>query len=142
MKIFCTAACALTVFVLRADAADAYRELWNDRVNAGIDARIEKYRKADAAVGGFAPGVSVRVEQVTHDFKFGAHIFNFDQLGRDDWNARYRATYTNLFNAATVAFYWKDYEPAEGQVRFADGPCDGAAFWNRRRRLRRRRRPR
>ena len=131
MRIFCTAACALAAFVLRADATDAYRELWNDRVNAGIDARIEKYRKADAAVGGFAPGVSVRVEQVTHDFRFGAHIFNFDQLGRDDWNARYRATYTNLFNAATVAFYWKDYEPTEGQVRFADGPCDGAAFWNR-----------
>lgn len=40
MKIFCTAACALAAFVLRADAADAYRELWNDRVNAGIDARI------------------------------------------------------------------------------------------------------
>ena len=110
---------------------DGYRRQWNDRVNAEIDARIEKYRKADATVGGFAPGTSVRIEQVSHAFRFGAHIFNFDQLGRDDWNDRYKALYTNLFNAATVAFYWRDYEPEEGRIRFADGPCDGAAFWNR-----------
>lgn len=108
----------------------AYAQTWNARFNAEIDARIEKFRKADATIGGFAPGTSVRVEQLAHAFKFGAHIFNFDQLGRDDWNARYKAVYTNLFNSATVAFYWKDYEPEEGHVRFADGPCDGAAFWN------------
>ena len=110
--------------------SDGYAALWNDEINAGIDERIEKHRKADASIGGFPAGAEVSVEQISHDFLFGAHIFNFDQLGRDDWNERYKATYTNLFNAATVAFYWSDYEPVEGKVRFADGPEDGAKFWN------------
>ena len=30
-----------------ADAPEAYRKLWNDAVNAGIDERIERHRKAD-----------------------------------------------------------------------------------------------
>lgn len=110
--------------------SDAYGELWNACVNAEIDARIEKCRKADASLNGFPAGTEVSVEQISHEFKFGSHIFNFNQLGRDDWNARYAAVFTNLWNAATVAFYWKDYEPVEGEVRFADGSCDGAAFWN------------
>lgn len=114
----------------RGDAAPAaYRALWNDRLNADIDARIERHRKADAVVDGLPAGVEVRVEQVSHAFQFGSHIFNFDQLGRDDWNAQYRATFTNLWNAATVAFYWDRMEPAEGEIRYGAGPRDSAAFW-------------
>ena len=127
----------MTVFVssfelLRADAADipeSYRALWNDRVNAGIDERIEKYRKADAVVDGIPAGVEVKIEQLTHAFQFGSHIFNFDQLGRDDWNAQYRATFTNLWNAATVAFYWDKMEVKEGEIRYAAGPRDSVEFW-------------
>jgi len=115
-----------------ADAMSAkYREVWNDEVQAQIDARIEKCRKADAAVDVDAPdGAEVKVEQVSHAFQFGSHIFNFDQLGRDDWNDVYKATFTNLWNAATIAFYWNAYEPVQGAFRFAPGPHDGAAFWN------------
>lgn len=116
------------------DVPEAYRKQWNERVNAGIDARIERYRKADGEVeigdGGNAPaGTEVEVEQLTHDFQFGSHIFNFDQLGRDDWNAQYRATFTNLWNAATVSFYWDRMEVKEGEIRFAAGPRDSAEFW-------------
>ena len=108
---------------------ESYGKLWNVQVNAGIDERIEKYRKADVSVGGFGAGVEVWVEQQTHDFQFGSHIFNFDQLGRDDWNAQYRATFTNLWNAATVAFYWDKMEVREGEIRYAAGPRDSAEFW-------------
>ena len=115
---------------VRADAVPAaYKALWNDALNAGIDARIEKHRKADASVAGLPPGAEVKVEQVSHAFQFGSHIFNFDQLGRDDWNAQYRATFTNLWNAATVAFYWDKMEVKEGEIRYAAGPRDSAAFW-------------
>ena len=116
-------------YLLRADAVDVpegYRALWNDRVNAGIDERIEKYRKAGAVVDGIPAGVEVKIEQLTHAFQFGSHIFNFDQLGRDDWNAQYRATFTNLWNAATVAFYWDKMEVKEGEIRYAAGPRDSA----------------
>jgi len=121
--------CLCTAFGEPQPDLAGYRAVWNDELNAAIDARIERCRKADAAASGFEPGTHVHVEQMSHEFLFGAHIFNFDQLGRDDWNDAYKATFTNLFNAATIAFYWRDYEPVEGQVRFADGPHDGAAFW-------------
>ena len=97
-----------------------YREHWNADVQAQIDADIEKNRKADAkAAIGAPPGAKVKVEQIRHAFIFGAHIFNFDQLGTDERNARYKALYGHdgLFNSATVAFYWKTLEPEEGHPR-------------------------
>ncbi len=129
-RVAIASAFALGIFsVLAEEIPAAYRAKWNDRVNAGIDERIEKYRKADAVVDGLPAGVEVKVEQVSHAFQFGSHIFNFDQLGRDDWNAQYRATFTNLWNAATVGFYWKEMEVKEGEIRYAAGPHDSAAFW-------------
>ena len=71
-----------------ADAPEAYRKLWNDAVNAGIDERIERHRKADATAEGFPAGAEVKVEQVSHDFQFGSHIFNFDQLINREWKTR------------------------------------------------------
>ena len=110
-----------------------YREYWNADVQAQIDADIEKNRKADAkAAIGAPPGAKVKVEQIRHAFIFGAHIFNFDQLGTDERNAKYKALYGHdgLFNSATVAFYWKTLEPEEGHPRFAPEYRDTAAFWN------------
>ena len=115
--------------VFAAEVPAAYRALWNDKINAEIDARIEKHRKADATADGLPAGAEVKVEQISHAFQFGSHIFNFDQLGRDDWNAQYRATFTNLWNAATVAFYWDRMETKEGEIRYGAGPRDTAAFW-------------
>ncbi len=122
-------AATVTTGAVSTEIPVAYRALWNDALNAGIDARIEQYRKADATVDGLTPGVEVKIEQVSHTFQFGSHIFNFDQLGRDDWNEQYRATFTNLWNAATVAFYWDKMEVKEGEIRYAAGPRDSAEFW-------------
>ena len=107
-----------------------YRRLWGPSVQAAIDERIEKFRKADAVVAGFMPGARVEVRQLTHDFKFGAHIFNFNQLGSKEANDIYKATFTNLLNAATVAYYWSSYEPVKGHFRHAAGPHDSEEFWN------------
>lgn len=120
---------SLPIFTARAEMPEGYRRVWNDEVRAQANERIEKHRKADAVVDGLPVGVEVQVRQQTHAFKFGAHIFNFDQLGRDDWNETYRATFTNLFNAATVAYFWKYYEPVQGEFRHAAGPRDSSAFW-------------
>ena len=60
----------------RSVMSDKYWAIWNDEVQAKIDADIEKYRKADATVEVAAPdGAEVKVEQVGHAFYFGAHIF-------------------------------------------------------------------
>ena len=115
----------------RSVMSDAYWKIWNDDVQAKIDADIEKYRKADAAVEVAAPdGTEVKVEQIGHAFFFGAHIFNFNQLGKKEWNDRYKELYGTLFNSATVAFYWRTLEVYPYAPRFEERYEDTENFWN------------
>ena len=137
--LFLLAAVALTPlgFLAAQEASDVmsakYREHWNADVQREIDERIEKYRKADSTIAleNVQPGTEVKVEQIGHAFLFGAHIFNFDQLGTDERNAKYKESYGTLFNAATVGLYWKTFEPTPGQPRFAATDKDSAEYWNR-----------
>ncbi len=112
--------------------SDAYWKKWDDREQKRIDEDIEKFRKADAEVflSDCSPGSKVTVEQLTHDFVFGAHIFNFNQLGSAETNSRYREVFGSLFNGATVPFYWKTFEPQPGNLRFATGDNDTEEYWN------------
>jgi GH35 family endo-1,4-beta-xylanase len=116
----------------RSVMSEAYWRVWNDEVQARIDSDIEKYRKADATVPVDAPdGAVVSVEQLSHRFFFGAHIFNFNQLGKKEWNDRYKELYGTLFNSATVAFYWRTLEPFASAPRFEERYEDTENFWNR-----------
>ena len=108
-----------------------YWAIWNDQAQAKIDSDIEKYRKADAVFEIAAPdGAEVTVEQKTHSFFFGAHIFNFNQLGKKEWNDRYKDLYGTLFNSATVAFYWRTLEMYPYAPRFEERYEDTENFWN------------
>ena len=119
---------------LKQDAAmqAGYLDLWNESVQEQIDRDIEAHRKADACltIEGVAPGTEVRVEQTGHEFIFGSHLFNFDQLGTDGRNARHKSLFGPLFNSATIPFYWKCFELEEGKPRFQGEERDTAAFWN------------
>ncbi len=112
--------------------SEGYLKLWNDDVQKKIDRDIEKYRKADVKITlkDAAPGTAVEVKQLTHSFIFGAHLFNFDQLGSDECNRRYKELYGTFFNSATIPFYWKKFEPEEGKPRFAPEFRDSAEYWN------------
>ena len=117
----------------RSVMSDAYWAIWNDAEQSRIDADIEKNRKADATVAlAVSSGVVVKVEQLTHDFRFGAHIFNFNQLGKTEYNDAYKASYGRggLFNQATVSFYWIDHEPTPGSFRFDGNYLDTEHYWN------------
>ena len=117
----------------RSVMSDEYWAIWNDAEQSRIDADIEKYRKADASVEVAAPdGAEVKVEQIEQEFRFGAHIFNFNQLGKTEYNDAYKASYGDggLFNQATVAFYWKEYEPVPGRLRAGGDYEDTERFWN------------
>ena len=113
--------------------SEKYWSIWNDEAQAKIDADIERNRKADATFEVAAPdGTEVKAEQITHAFFFGAHIFNFDQLGKKEWNDRYKALYdqeNGLFNSATVAFYWRTLEQYPNAPRFAAGYEDSEEYW-------------
>lgn len=112
--------------------SDKYWSKWDDKEQSRIDADIEKYRRADAEfdLADCKPGSEVTVEQTKHDFVFGAHIFNFNQLGNTKANEKYRDVFGQLFNGATVPFYWKTFEPQPGELRFTTSSNDTENFWN------------
>jgi endo-1,4-beta-xylanase len=112
--------------------SESYWKIWNPEVQKQIDQDIEKYRKADGELilTDFAPGAEVKIEQISHDFKFGAHIFNYNQLGKTEYNNRYKELYGTLFNSATVAFYWKTFEMQPNRPRFKEEYWDTESYWN------------
>jgi endo-1,4-beta-xylanase len=132
-------ACLITISCITACAfeqsdvmSDAYWQIWNTEEQARIDRDIDQHRKADAVINlpDALEGCEVKIEQISHDFVFGAHIFNFDQLGKDEYNRRYKELYGTLFNSATIAFYWKKFELEPGKPRFKGEYRDTAAYWN------------
>lgn len=109
-----------------------YWNIWNDAEQARIDRDIEQYRKADATfhVGDIRRGTKVKVEQIKSEFVFGASSFNWNQLGSEELNAKYRNLFGTLFNRATVAFYWMHFEPEYGVKRYDETPEDNEKWWN------------
>jgi GH35 family endo-1,4-beta-xylanase len=89
---------------------------------AGASQRIEKHRKADItlrvvdAQGRPVSDVEVKVEQKRHAFLFGCNIFLWGHAGNDKDEAGYRRQFAELFNFATLPFYWPSYEPRRGQT--------------------------
>ena len=112
--------------------SEAYWRLWNPEEQARIDRDIEANRKTDGVFRRkeIPAGAEVKIEQTSHAFIFGAHIFNYDQLGSDECNARYKELYGTLFNSATIAFYWRELEREEGKPRFEAAFEDTAEYWN------------
>ena len=112
--------------------SEAYWKIWNEEEMARIEADIEKYRKSDGEIvlNDIKRNSEVKIEQISHEFIFGAHIFNFNQLGKTEWNDRYKRSYGELFNSATIPFYWKQFELERGKHRFATEYRDTEEFWN------------
>jgi len=85
------------------------------------DKQIERNRKADAAVrvvdadGKPVAGAQVTAELVRHEFLFGCNIYMFDSFKTPAENDLYKRRFAELFNCATVAFYWRGYEPTRGK---------------------------
>lgn len=121
-----------------------YDQLWNDpKVNERIEKNIEKYRKGNALIKIIdkdkkpLPNAKVTIQQLSHEFLFGCNLFALGQLKTPELNRKYETSFINLFNSATVPFYWGDLEPEEGKIRFKEGssnvwrrpPPDQLANW-------------
>lgn len=115
----------------RSMMSDKYNAFWNAEVQSTIDANIEKNRKADAVVtiDGAKPGTEVKVEQLTHAFRFGGNFFMFGQLDSAEKNAAYADAFGELWNSGTVPFYWKTLEFEPGKPRFEMSDEDTPEFW-------------
>lgn len=85
---------------------------------------IERYRKGDAKItvtdekGNAIPNAEIKVKQLSHEFRFGANIFMLDELETEEKNERYKKYFTDVFNMATLPFYWDAVEPEQGKTRY------------------------
>lgn len=90
------------------------------RINRGI----EENRKGWAHLsfvdqdGKPAENLTVKVEQLTHEFKFGANIFMLDGFETEEKNRTFAEYFKELYNLAVLPFYWNGLEPRQGQLRF------------------------
>lgn len=96
------------------------RAYMEDRVSSGIEAN----RKGHVTLsfknesGEPVSGVHAEVKQLSHDFRFGANCFMIDELETAEKNAEYQKKFAELFNMATLPFYWCHLEPVQGSPRF------------------------
>ena len=99
---------------------DRYSEWFEETTSQNI----EQYRKGDVTItvtdadGNIIPNAKVSVTQNTHEFNFGANIFMLDEFETEEKNRIYREKFKEIFNMATLPFYWNATEPEEGVFRF------------------------
>jgi GH35 family endo-1,4-beta-xylanase len=107
--------------VLLCSAAWTSSAAADDALDAA-NARIVQHRQADAVIhvvdpaGRPVPNAVVRVEQLRHKFLFGCNLFGFNRAGSAEAERLYRERFAQLFNFATLGFYWASYEPHPGQT--------------------------
>ena len=96
--------------------SEKYWKAWEAEMPR-IDADIEKYRKSDAEVKleNPDPNSFVKIEQIKSEFNFGAPAFYFNRAGDKYRNEAYRNLWGDLFNQATIPFYWKFFELEDGK---------------------------
>ena len=96
------------------------KEYTDKRISEGI----EKYRKGNAEIivtdknGKAVPDVKIKAVQKTHEFRFGANLFMLDELETDDKNEKYKKYFADVFNMATLPFYWNTLEPERNKPRY------------------------
>ena len=102
----------------RRDTALRYFNEQKDIMDLKVKSGIELNRKGSAHINikgeNLPENITVEVEQKNHEFKFGANIFMLDEFECEEKNRIYREKFAELFNLATVPFYWSDLEPEEG----------------------------
>lgn len=105
-----------------------------EEIQAGAEARINKYRKApiilsltDPKGNLLKPSIPIRIEQTRHKFLFGCNIFKLNRCQTEADNAAYAERFADLLNFATLPFYWWDYERNQGSPN--DQRTEDVAAW-------------
>lgn len=106
----------------------AYRARWQDpEVQRRIAENIERHRKENVVCrvlgpdGNPLPNAEIEARQESHGFLFGCNAFVLGQLDSPEKNRKYEEAFVQVFNFATVPFYWEAVEPVEGELRYAEG---------------------
>lgn len=89
--------------------------------DAAIDARIRQCRTAEATLtvtdeaGTPLVNAELTVYQTKHKFLFGCNIYKWDDLDDAALQQAYCRRFADVFNYATLPFYWGSYERVRGQ---------------------------
>ena len=101
------------------------KAMMEDRIEYGI----EYGRKNVLSIGIFhpdnspVPGCKVKVRQRKLDFNVGANLFMLEGFESEELNRAYEKRFADLFDLATVPFYWSTLEPEQGKPRYTrDSP--------------------
>ena len=101
------------------------KDFFNEKISNGI----ENYRKGNAEIqikdshGNPIQNTKIKIRQTSHEFRFGANIFMLDELETPEKNEKYKKYFADVFNMATLPFYWETLEPERGMPRYAkDSP--------------------
>ncbi|MHC5082886.1 MAG: endo-1,4-beta-xylanase [Planctomycetota bacterium] len=105
---------AVTILSLQASAA---QDVTRRQILKEANQRIQRYRTeqailklVDAEGNPIKEGTSVRVQQTRHQFLFGCNLYMFDKCASEHENVLYEKRFSELFNFATLGFYWNSYE--------------------------------
>lgn len=120
LLVFPLSGCSPTVI-----AAMTVSSTYDGAIMAGADARIERYRKGVLVVrvrdarGQPVSEAQVQVEQTRHHFLFGVNVFNLEPQNGAAWQRSYQSRLLEVFNYATLPFYWAELESQRGQRNYA-----------------------
>jgi len=104
-----------------------------ERLLAEAERSIRRHRQSSGTVRVSTPdgqplsGVRVRVEQMRHEFLFGANCYLWNEAADSQVQQEYRRRFASLFNLATLGFYWASYEPNRGEPQYAK--TDAVVEW-------------
>ncbi|MDR3181738.1 MAG: endo-1,4-beta-xylanase [Planctomycetaceae bacterium] len=106
----------LPLFILPAAFAADWR--------TDADARIEQYRKESVNIsvtinGKPAAGIAVEIKMLRHEFLFGCNIFKLNSNETPQQNEEYGKQFADIFNFATLPFYWANYEREKDKPSYA-----------------------
>jgi GH35 family endo-1,4-beta-xylanase len=89
------------------------------------DELIKEFRKETVVInvvddsGAAISNAIVSCRQLRHAFLFGCNIYAFNSIGSAEENEIYRNRFAELFNFATLGFYWRGYEREQGKPNYA-----------------------
>ncbi len=102
------------------DLFEQQKEYTDKRVSEDI----EKYRKGNAEIivtdkrGKPIHNVEIKAKQKSHEFRFGANLFMLDEFETEEKNEKYKKHFADVFNMATLPFYWDATEPEKEKTRY------------------------
>ena len=113
--------CLLIVLGLAVEATAAEHVPW--RLEGAQD-RIEKHRMGECSLEVLMPdgstvpaGTRIELEQTRHAFHFGGSLTQGRVLHQHESYTEYKRRFADLFNYATIGFYWSSHERKPGRWR-------------------------